>query len=619
MPTATAQGKTFNFPEGTTPEQMGLAIDEFFASQEVSQEPTKVVDTDTFGSQLNRQMGLTVRAGVEGALALPAVAADALGQALSMIPGVDIPSTTQSISKVLTDVGVPVPETMQERIVGGAAKALSGVGGSIAGAQTVSKAVPEVATALTAAPGTQALSAVSGGTAAEVARESGAGPVGQTVAGIAGGVTPSVVGAVGGGARRLFAPTAAEKLKETAKQIGNEDRLINQLAGLGERGTLADVSPGFKGLAQSVVGRSPATRDLAESGLVPRTRGLSKRLQVKVSEILGKDGDIFQDTVSLLADRAAKARPLYKKAYSQPISRTIKGNQKVARKLTRLLQTDAVQRAIPRARRIASNEGRELPENLANANVQTWDDIKQGLDDVIQANTTEFGKLSKVGASVVKVKNQLLKILDTNKDYKTARDMFSGDSEMLNSLKFGGDIFSTKVSPSQARIEFNAMNPSEKEAALSGLAGAIKNQIGKVKEDTAAAMNFISSSNNKEKIASIIGKKGFDELRDFVQTEVTFRDTMSKLVRGSETQLRRAAEQSVNRKVELGDTTKANLLARAFGRLTGLSDSEALKLTRFTATGQGRFDAVQVLKDKGLKPAEIRNVLPALVQIEATQ
>lgn len=33
MPVANAQGKRFNFPEGTTPEQMGIAIDEFFGGQ----------------------------------------------------------------------------------------------------------------------------------------------------------------------------------------------------------------------------------------------------------------------------------------------------------------------------------------------------------------------------------------------------------------------------------------------------------------------------------------------------------------------------------------------------------------------------------------------------------
>lgn len=38
MPIATANGKKFNFPEGTTPEQMAQAIDEYFSSRKIEQE-----------------------------------------------------------------------------------------------------------------------------------------------------------------------------------------------------------------------------------------------------------------------------------------------------------------------------------------------------------------------------------------------------------------------------------------------------------------------------------------------------------------------------------------------------------------------------------------------------
>jgi len=40
MPIAEANGKTFEFPEGTTPEQMGVAIDEYFSGQAVEDDPS---------------------------------------------------------------------------------------------------------------------------------------------------------------------------------------------------------------------------------------------------------------------------------------------------------------------------------------------------------------------------------------------------------------------------------------------------------------------------------------------------------------------------------------------------------------------------------------------------
>ena len=50
MPTATANGKKFNFPDGTTPEQMGQAIDEYFASQKQAPEETPASPTDGMGT-----------------------------------------------------------------------------------------------------------------------------------------------------------------------------------------------------------------------------------------------------------------------------------------------------------------------------------------------------------------------------------------------------------------------------------------------------------------------------------------------------------------------------------------------------------------------------------------
>lgn len=50
MPTATANGKKFNFPDGATPEQMGQAIDEYFSSQKQAPEETPASPTDGMGT-----------------------------------------------------------------------------------------------------------------------------------------------------------------------------------------------------------------------------------------------------------------------------------------------------------------------------------------------------------------------------------------------------------------------------------------------------------------------------------------------------------------------------------------------------------------------------------------
>ena len=52
MPTAVANGRKFNFPEGTTPEQMGAAIDEFMSQQQQPQQPQQEQPKLSEGSTL---------------------------------------------------------------------------------------------------------------------------------------------------------------------------------------------------------------------------------------------------------------------------------------------------------------------------------------------------------------------------------------------------------------------------------------------------------------------------------------------------------------------------------------------------------------------------------------
>jgi hypothetical protein len=86
MPIATANGKEFNFPEGTTQEQMGAAIDEYFKSQEAT--PVKdalVSGIEAVGSRVEdtlgaAEVGLSMAGGLAG---------DVLGGASGLIASVN--------------------------------------------------------------------------------------------------------------------------------------------------------------------------------------------------------------------------------------------------------------------------------------------------------------------------------------------------------------------------------------------------------------------------------------------------------------------------------------------------------------------------------------------------
>lgn len=165
-------------------------------------------------SEWARQVGLTARYGLEG-----------LGQASQLVteplrqyvvnPGADLlglppaAASGSTMTSLADTLGLPSPETRQERIVGDAARLMAGSGGMMGlmgaaggGAQAVGGLLPtasttglgqNVAASLAANPGAQLGSAAGAGLLGGTARENGAGAVGQFGASLAGGL-------LGGGA-----------------------------------------------------------------------------------------------------------------------------------------------------------------------------------------------------------------------------------------------------------------------------------------------------------------------------------------------------------------------------------------------------------------------------------
>lgn len=160
----------------------------------------KVGDMDTgpgrsFGEELTRQAGLTVRAGAEGVTAIPAMLADpvaAVADKALELAGVDFRfgSQSQAVSEALSAIGVPEPATPTERVVGTAAETLASAGGIVGAAARVPGAI---SAQLAAQPATQAASAIGAGTAGQVAEEAGAGPGVQAAATLVGALAPTAI------------------------------------------------------------------------------------------------------------------------------------------------------------------------------------------------------------------------------------------------------------------------------------------------------------------------------------------------------------------------------------------------------------------------------------------
>lgn len=142
--------------------------------------------------EMKRQLGLTARAGIEGALAIPGMLADAPFR-LANLAGANTPLPSQKQSELLTRLGLPEPQGAQERLV-------QDIAGGAAGTGALSKASKLGALAVNFPQARGMLemfaqnpnAAVATGAAASglggAVRESGGGPVLQMAAGLAPGV-----------------------------------------------------------------------------------------------------------------------------------------------------------------------------------------------------------------------------------------------------------------------------------------------------------------------------------------------------------------------------------------------------------------------------------------------
>lgn len=167
--------------------------------------PAQGEQPKNIAGELVRQVGLTARYGLEG---LPQVA-DTLVSPLKYLTdksvnaatGADMNARSPTLSEMGTGfsdwLGLPKPQTAQERVVGDMTRTGFGAMGGAGLARGISSIATGpitqgVANTFAANPGTQLIAAGGAGAGAGIVRENGGSPVGQTLAALAGGIAAPV-------------------------------------------------------------------------------------------------------------------------------------------------------------------------------------------------------------------------------------------------------------------------------------------------------------------------------------------------------------------------------------------------------------------------------------------
>ena len=213
MPIYTVQGpdgKTYTVegPAGATAEQVGA----FVMSQQAPAQPVKEAGQSINRgiSDIPRQIGLTARYALEG----PAQAAQIFTEpvaGLMRAAGVKTKPLGEIASGFADTVGLPKPETSQERVVGDATRLLAGTGGMLGASRAVAQLpgmVGTVGAGMAANPTAQLTGAVGAGTMGGLSREGGGNEMQQAgaalIGGVAGGMVPGAANAAVNAGKRLF-------------------------------------------------------------------------------------------------------------------------------------------------------------------------------------------------------------------------------------------------------------------------------------------------------------------------------------------------------------------------------------------------------------------------------
>lgn len=326
-------------------------------------------------------------------------------------------------------------------------------------------------------------------------------------------------------------PQNAEQRKQALEKVKNviemdfgsvDEALVEFSKVTGKKYTLADLSENPRMLLDIAKMIPNPNSKKAMDFLKQRNAGLMTRLQNDTTQAFGKRGQLFTEVSAIKAARGDVADKLYKRAFQYQIP--------VEDELVTILQRPSMQKAYATAVDLANEQGVKLPKTIlgGNGKLYAMDDavikklnltakdlqdpekmldlvnkgafkqvdkidtefmhfLKMGLDDQI---FTDKSPMTGVGRYMLGAKGEtrkeLLNYIDSkNKTYQTARNIFAGDTQVLDSYNLGSNIFKKDMldNPDMVANMLKNMTRSEKEAFRSGAVSSIMNAIGGVAEE----------------------------------------------------------------------------------------------------------------------------------------
>ena len=516
-----------------------------------------------------RGLGLTARGALQGAVALPAMAADIPAGIVNLAAGRQVyKPQAEAFGGLLTALGVPEPKSSAERMVAETAGAGAGVAAPSLLAQKLTQAATpavssvgrELAKSFSENVPAQFASALGGTMAAGGLRESGASPTMQMLGSVAGAMAP--------GAASAGLPAAGRAIRETVKPFTEAGReviagnVLRQLSNAPEQAVTA-----MESYKPNITGYTPTTaqasrdvgliaaetpiRALDTTGKFAKQASEANQARMSILDRLAKDK---ADLEAAVTKRTEVTKPMREEAFANvnvdPETFQSAVTLNVNKTIDDILASDAGARGtVKKTMQWAQEQVKSgtTPSRLY--------EVRKDLRDAAQ------GLLDKEGAAYSLAKGQLEQVIKSVDDtieaaapgYKAYLDKFAKSSKGIERMEaaqeFRGKVLSTTPDPSNvgdymiSQPSFTrAIRAAEKDTKLSDtqlavlkkvsadLDAGVLNRAGKV-----PGSDTFKNMSTANVIGGIIGKSIYGEVPAAVNKLAS---PMNWLFNGTDDQIR---------------------------------------------------------------------------------
>jgi hypothetical protein len=404
---------------------------------------------------------------------------------------------------------------------------------------------------------------------------------------------------------------------EQAAQKIAEDRAM------GVPSMLVNADKSLVNLGETVANKGGNAPGIMEKAIAEQREGARERVFGQVKKQYGTEGRFYEEEQNILKDLRTKAKPYYEEAYSYgevtdpEVLKFMKLPQfrQGLREAEALLAADG--QKLPTVK-LYNAEGKKIGERVA-PTVEVLDQVKRGIDSLIEKETDALGSVSSLGRIYVKKKNDFLTALDNAvPKYGEARAIYKGDAEVRDALRSGMKDFN-KLDHEEVQMLMNKMGDAEKDAYTTGAVRNLYSTVMNPSQNINSAQRLIGSPEMRAKLLALSegNEAKFNLFRTALERESELFQEANKMISNSATARRTAGAKAFDEGENIGSAIAdavtggvKNSLTQMAGnaiRSGGISNEVAERVAKMLASKEPKevAAAVKVLEEYGAKATKV--------------